>query len=166
MACLYQPIYDARRSESTPFWDEGKVRLFVCWCARQVWHFLSDQRSRQAVEVAERFAVGCATQEQLATAEEAAAVAHLEACETGDWAAAESAGAAAAATVWRTDCNNVAIDVIDAAKGAAAGQAAAMAALEAAENAELAGAAAEEAQADKLREMFGNPFALVAAKSV
>ncbi|HMF18176.1 MAG TPA: hypothetical protein VKE98_13270 [Gemmataceae bacterium] len=136
--------------KGTPWWDEGKMRRFACWCARQVWDFLLDQRSRTAVEVAERFADVLATTEELAAAENAAAVAHFEACEAGEeWATAEAAGAAAA---------TVARDAIDAAKGAAAGQAAAMASLTAAEKAEPSGAAAELAQADKLREMFGNPF--------
>jgi hypothetical protein len=150
--------------KATLSWSEGKVRLFAYWCVRQVWHLLSDQRSRNALEVAERFDVGRATKAELLAAEEAAEVAYAEACEAGgeadETAAAEAAGAAAAA-VWRfsTDYDNVARDVIDAAKGAAAGQAAAVAALEAAETAERAGTAVEEAQADKLREMFGNPFA-------
>ena len=139
--------------KATPSWDEGKVRLFACWCARQVWHFLSDPRSRQAVEVAEQFAIGRSTQSKLATTETAAEVAYQEACEAGgepeETATAEAAGAAAA---------TVAIDAIQAAKGAGAAMAASMAALEAAEKAEPAGAAAEQAQADKLREMFGNPF--------
>lgn len=33
-----------------------KLRLFVCGCARLAWSYLSDRRSRHAIEVAERHA--------------------------------------------------------------------------------------------------------------
>ena len=37
-------------------------RLFAVWCARQVQHLVIDQRSINALDVAERFANGLATQ--------------------------------------------------------------------------------------------------------
>jgi len=49
-------------------WNDKSARLFACWCARQVWHLMTDKRSRNAVEVAERHANGEATDEELAAA--------------------------------------------------------------------------------------------------
>jgi len=49
------------------------ARLFACWCARQVWHQLTDERSRTAIEVAERYAVGEATHDDLKAAARSAA---------------------------------------------------------------------------------------------
>ena len=56
-------------------WNDKSARLFACWCARQVWHLMTDKRSRNAVEVAERHANGEATDEELAAAWAAAGAA-------------------------------------------------------------------------------------------
>jgi len=71
--------------------DDRTLRLFACKCVREVWHLLTDKRSRKAVEVAERYAVGEATSEELDAAGAAA------------WAAAgAAAGATARAAAWAT----------------------------------------------------------------
>jgi hypothetical protein len=45
--------------------NERSRRLFECACCRRVWRELTDRRSRQAVEVAEDYADGLATDEHL-----------------------------------------------------------------------------------------------------
>jgi len=47
-------------------------RLFAIWCARQVEHLMDDPRSVAAINVAERFAYGAATQGELDEARDAA----------------------------------------------------------------------------------------------
>ena len=57
---------------------EGKdreIRLFAVWCARQVQHLMTNQRSIDALDVAERFANGQANVEELRAAAAAAAYA-------------------------------------------------------------------------------------------
>ena len=73
---------------------EGKdreVRLFAVWCARQVQHLMKDQRSIDVLDVAERYANGEATGDELAAAWNAARDAAWAA-----WAADEAAARTAA----------------------------------------------------------------------
>ena len=91
-------------------YDDAKVyRLYACWCVRntpladgrKVWDLLTDPRSRAAVEVAERYAVGEATLAELNEARSAAYAAYAYAAYTyaaytADAAAAYAAYAAAA----------------------------------------------------------------------
>ena len=48
-----------------------RSRLLLTACCRQIWHIMTDVRCRHAVETAERFADGQATQEELSTAQSA-----------------------------------------------------------------------------------------------
>ena len=65
---------------------DRELRLYACWCARQIWHLLTDERSRTAVMVAERHADGLATDAEFTAAGAAAWAA---------WAAAGEAREAA-----------------------------------------------------------------------
>src|SRR5574340_1558441 len=67
--------------------DERVLRLYACWCAREtplsdgrrVWDLMTYERSRAAVEVAERFATGEATLKELRAASDAARAAASDA---------------------------------------------------------------------------------------
>jgi len=71
-------------------------RLFAVWCARQVQHLITDQRSHDAINVAERFALGAATKNELDAARDAAWSAVRDAARDVAWSAAWSAALAAA----------------------------------------------------------------------
>lgn len=76
---------------------EGKdkeIRLFAVWCARQVQYLMKDKRSIDALDVAERYANGEATEEDLKAASEVASDAARAA---GDAAADASDSARSAA---------------------------------------------------------------------
>lgn len=72
---------------------DNLLRKFACRCVREVWHLLTDERSRNAVE--ERHADGLATDEELAIAWAAAGAAARAAVWDAAWAARDAARAAA-----------------------------------------------------------------------
>ena len=72
---------------------DREKRLFAVWCARQVEHLLTDQRSRDALDVADRFARGRATREELDAAAYAAADAAAYAATDAAYAAPAYAAA-------------------------------------------------------------------------
>lgn len=72
------------------------ARLFAVWCARQVEYLMTDQRSRDTLDVAERFANGEATESELDAAWTAAQATAGAAAWTAAWTAARDAAGAAA----------------------------------------------------------------------
>ena len=75
---------------------DREARLYAVWCARQVQHLMTDPRSLAALDVAERYAHGEATDADLAAAETEARAAAKVAAETEAWSAAGAAARAAA----------------------------------------------------------------------
>jgi hypothetical protein len=74
---------------------ERKLRLFAAACCRCLWDLLTDGCSHRAVEVAERYADGAATGEDMASARAAATITAASAADTAAWAAADTANGAA-----------------------------------------------------------------------
>ena len=70
------------------------IRLFAVWCARQVQYLMEDPRSLKALDVAEAFANGLATEGELkaarVAASDAARVAASDAAWDAAWAAREN----------------------------------------------------------------------------
>jgi hypothetical protein len=82
-------------------------RRYAVWCANQVRHLMTDQRSIEALDAAARHADGMATDDDLAAARAAAWAAAWAASEAAwaawaaaAWAASEAAAAAWAAAAW------------------------------------------------------------------
>lgn len=118
-----------------------ELRLFACACCRRIWHLLTDERSRNAVETSERYAAGAADAEELRLARAAAKDVlraphgvNIQAARAAVRAAAQDALNDADSSFW------YAVRV---------GTRAARAAVRQGEDA---------AQADLLRQIVGNPF--------
>jgi hypothetical protein len=85
-------------------WRDRIARLHACDCICStplhgggvVYDLLKDARSRNAIEVAERYALGLATSQELAAARDAAGDAARDAAGDAAWAAAWAAARAAA----------------------------------------------------------------------
>jgi hypothetical protein len=120
---------------------DRELRLFAVHCAQSVQHLLTDPRSIRAIDVAERYANGEATEGELAAARAADRAADRAAARAAAWDAARAADRAADRAAAR------------AAAWAAAWAAASAAAWAAASAAAWAAAwdAARAAQAERLR---------------
>ena len=108
---------------------DREARLYAVWCARQVQHLMTDPRLLVALDVAERYANGEATDKELAAAGAAARD-----------AARDAAGDASRAAAWAAAWATAAAAAGDAARDAAGA---------------AAGAAAGDAQAEEFRRRFG-----------
>ena len=65
--------------------SQRKLRLFTCSCCRAFWHLLIDERSRQAVEIAEQYADKKKTCEEVAEAFREACEASLRIRQSAEW---------------------------------------------------------------------------------
>jgi hypothetical protein len=133
-------FFDVREAivflEDTSLFGDRKARLLASACARTLWHYLGDERSKRAIEIAEKFADGHCDLAGLKAASEAA----IEAVK----------GEASRAAAWAADRHG-------------SWQAARMAAMCAVEGATTAvGSTGIERQRQQIRrilhDIFGNPF--------
>jgi hypothetical protein len=130
-----------------------KLRLFGVACCRRIWPTLDDPRSRKAVEVAERFADGLVSLKKLETAHAAAVEVAAGLDPLGSrWAPSgrhrfHPAVLAANLAQTSVDVPRILRVALDARLAASDG-----------------GRKEGQAQADLLREVFGNPFRRVAVR--
>ena len=74
---------------------DREIRLYAVWCARRVQHLMTDPQSVKALDVAERYARGEASYEELAAALTTARAAAWAAWAEASWAEAAAAAGAA-----------------------------------------------------------------------
>ena len=67
--------------------SDRKLRLFLCACCRRIWGGYADDRSRRALEAAERYAEGLATERELGVARNGALAAARRRGDSGAWGA-------------------------------------------------------------------------------
>ena len=114
---------------------EKEWRLFAVWCARQVQHIMTDERSISALDIAEKYTNGEATKDELNAACDAACDAACAAVSSSASASAMAAACSAAMTAARSVARNAACDAAMTAAMAAARDAARSVARDAASDA-------------------------------
>jgi hypothetical protein len=131
--------------------SDRKLRLFDCACCRRAWHLLTDPRSRTAVEVAERFVDGAANAQLLSDAFEVA-------CD----AVPESLGPVSRDAYLIIHAAEVAAGLAYPAPYYEGGEQYGVTDFSArvGEGPEQADLAEEQAEADLVQDIFGNPFRL------
>jgi hypothetical protein len=129
--------------------SERKLRLLACACCRRIWHLLPDPLSRQAVEVAERFADGRASDKELARARNAALSVTGQGARQVAWAAYWAANIKASGPIE---------NAFHAAAAAPARQAAQRARVDHGAAWDAEQAAGWRDQVALIREVFDNPF--------
>jgi hypothetical protein len=139
---------------NTGWASERKLRLCAAACCRVIWPLLTDQAARQAVVVAEHFADGQASAEEVQ-----ATVASVYDCRALPAAASmRDEDLLAALALGGTRAFGVVAALAAADGNIAVASAAATGAAIAASNATGVGAAARLAHANLLRDIVGNPF--------
>ena len=140
-------LEDALWALRTVTGEDARIRRYAVWCARQVQHLMTDPRSVDALDAAERYADGLATDDEL----QAASIAAWKVPDVSAWTAAGDTARAAIAVAQR--------DAVWTAAGAASWHAFVAARRDARRNggaaAETAWTAALAAQAEEFRRAFG-----------
>jgi hypothetical protein len=91
-------IWILQKTNKVP--NDQTLPRFAIWRVREIWHLLKDERSRNAIEIAERFLDGNATVQEVSAAAYAAAYAAYAAADAAAYAAAYAAYAAADAAAY------------------------------------------------------------------